>query len=68
MSTVVTVRGREDPNAPAYIADGERLVVATDETIAEVADSAMLLSQGYERAARLLGEELAYDGVRGLSG
>ena len=68
MSTVVTVRGWEDHNAPAYIADGERLVVATDETIAEVADSAMLLSQGYERAARLLGEELAYDGVRGLSG
>ncbi len=64
---VVTVRGWEDPNAPAYIADGERLVIATDETIAEVAHSAMLLSQAYERAARMLGEDLPDDDARDLS-
>jgi hypothetical protein len=68
VSRVPTVRGWEDPKAPAYIADGDKLVVATDEAIAAVAHSAMLLAQGNERAAHMLGEELPEDDVRGPSG
>ena len=67
MSTVTTVRGWEDPRAPALIADGDKLVVATDEALAEVARSAMLLAQGHERAARMLGEDLPDADVRGVS-
>ena len=67
MWAVISVRGWEDPKARAYIADGDKLVIATDEAIAEVARSAMLLSQGHERAAQMLGEVLPEDDGRGLS-
>jgi len=65
---VVTVRGWEIPQARAYIADGDRLIAVTDVTITEVAHSAMLLSQGHERAAQMLGEVLSEDDECGLSG
>jgi hypothetical protein len=68
VSRVPTVGGWEDLKAPAYIADGDKLVAATDEAIAAVAHSAMLLAQGHARAAQMLGEELPEDDVRGLSG
>lgn len=57
--SVVTVEGWENRKGSDYIAVGDRLVPATDEAIAEVAHGAMLLAQGYERAAKLLGEELS---------
>ena len=40
------VRGWEARKAPAYIAVGDKLVVATDEAVAAVAHSAMLLAHG----------------------
>ena len=57
--SMVTVEGWENRKGSDYIADGDRLVPATDEAIAEVARDAMLLAQGYERAAKMLGEQLS---------
>jgi hypothetical protein len=59
--SMVTVKGWENRKGSDYIADGDRLVPVTDEAIAEVARDAMLLAQGYERAAEMLGEELSDD-------
>ena len=55
-------RGWENRKGSDHIADGERLVPATEEAIAEVARDAMLLAQGHERAAQMLGEQLSDEG------
>lgn len=60
--SMITVKGWENRKGSDYIADGDRLMPATDEAIAEVARDAMLLSQGYERAAQMLGEQLSDEG------
>lgn len=59
--SMVTVKGWENRKGSDYIATGNGLVPATDEAIAEAAHGAMLLAQGYERAAEMLGEELSDD-------
>jgi hypothetical protein len=46
---------REFPDG-SYIADGERLVEWTDEVSAQLAQEAMLLAQGAERAQQMLDE------------
>ena len=56
---MVTVEGWENHKGSDYVVVGDRLVPATDEAIAEAAHGAMLLAQGYERAAEMLGEPLS---------
>ena len=56
--SMLTVKGWEGRKGSDYIADGDSLVSATDEAISEVAQDAMLLAQGYKRAAEMLGEPL----------
>lgn len=52
----VTVEGFEHLKGRAYVIDGDQLLEATDEVLAEVAHEAMLLSQGAERAAEMMAE------------
>ena len=52
---------REFPDG-SYIADGERLVEWTDEVSAQLAQEAMLLAQGAERAQQMLDEAKRYGG------
>jgi hypothetical protein len=52
---------REFPDG-SYIADGERLVEWTDEVSAQLAQEAMLLAQGAERAQQMLDEAKLHAG------
>jgi len=53
------------PTDQPYVTDGKRLRPATDEVLQEVAFSAMLLSQGADRAAKLLREAREVAAKRG---
>jgi hypothetical protein len=57
--SMVTVKGWENRNGSDYVLMRGQLVPATSERIAEAAQGAMLLAQGYERAAQMLGETLS---------
>lgn len=46
----------DGPRDRPYVTDGRVFVEATDEVLEDVAASAMLLSQGAERAAELVAE------------
>jgi hypothetical protein len=46
----------DGPRDRPYVTDGRVLLEATDEVLEDVAASAMLLSQGAERAAELVAE------------